>query len=132
MRGAPPGGQQGAPFGASPATQQTPNRGQEAKAMQLLSFVVKHLGDAVAMAGAGSELGQKILKPLQDLSKLVVPGSSSPASDKNTMEEMQMKNAQQNQMMQQLRQQRMQQAQGGGQPGAGAQPPGAGAPGMAA
>jgi hypothetical protein len=102
--------------------------------MQLLSVVVKHLGDALAMAGANSEIGQKLLKPLEQLSKLVVPGSSTPSSDRNMMEEMQMKFAQNNQMMQQLRQQRMKAMQGGGQGGAPGMPGGgAGAqPGMAA
>jgi len=133
MQGAPPGGQQGPPFGQSSAVQSSPNRGSEAKAMQLLSVVVKHLGDALAMAGATSKIGQELLGPLQKLSKLVVPGSSTPSSDRNMMEEMQMKAAQNNQMMQQLRQQRMQGAQGGGQGG----PPGmaggaGGQPGMAA
>ena len=129
MRGAPPGGQQGAPFGSSPATQQTPNRGSEAKAMQLLAMAAKFLDQAYAAAGGASELGQKIHKPMGEINKLMVPGASTPASERNAMEEAQMKNAQNNQQMQQLRQQRMQSMQGGGQ---GAAPPGAGGMGAAA
>jgi len=128
VQGAPPGGQKAAPFGTSPATQQTPNRGQEAKAMQMLAHAAKVLDQAYALAGGASELGQKLHKIVGDVNKLIVPGSGTPASERNAMEEMQMKNAQQNQMMQQLRQQRMQAAQGGGQPGA----PQAPQPGMAA
>lgn len=128
MQGAPPGGQQSAPFGSSPATQQTPNRGQEAKAMQLLAHAAKVLDQAYVTAGGTSELGQKLHKIVGDVNKLVVPGASTPASDRNTMEEMQIKNAQQNQMMQALQKQRMQAAQGGqggaqpGMPPQGAQP----------
>jgi len=98
---------------------QTPNRGAEAGAMQKLSMAVKILGDALGQAGATSELGQKILEVLPKLSKLAVPGSSTPASEKNTLEQTAMKNAQQNQQMQMMRAQQMKAAQGGGQPGGG-------------
>ena len=84
--------------------------------MQKISMVVKLLGDALGQAGATSELGQEILKVLPKLSKLVAPGSSTPASEKNVMEQTAMKNAQQNQQMQMLRQQQAKAAQGGGQP----------------
>lgn len=139
MQGAPPGGQKGPPFGASPATQQTPNRGSEAKAMQMLAMAGKFLDQAYASAGGTSELGQQLHKIVGQINKLIVPGASSPASERNAMEEAQMKAAQNNQQMQQLRQQRMQAMQGGGQGGApggarpGGAPPGAGGmPGMAA
>jgi hypothetical protein len=110
-------------MGQTPATQSTPNRGSEAGALQKLAVAVKLLGDAFSQAGATSELGQGILKHLSGLAKLVPVGSSSPAGDKNTMDQAQLRNAQQNQQMMAMRQAMMQRAQGGGAPG--------GAPGMA-
>lgn len=106
----PPGGAKPPPFGSSPATQPTPNRGAEAAAMQKLAMGVKLIGDAMAQAGAASELGQNIMKHLQGLAKLVPVGGSTPTSDKNTLEQAQLKNAQQNQMMQQMQAQRAQAA----------------------
>ena len=51
--------------------------------------------------------------------KMVPPGSVTPASAKNNIEQMAMKNAQQNQQMQALQAQRA----GGGQPGQPQMPP---------
>jgi len=87
--------------------------------MQKLGMAVKMIGEALGQAGATSELGQKILEVLPKLSKMIVPGSSTPASEKNTLDQTAMKQAQQNQQMQMMRQQQMKAAQGGGgQPGA--------------
>lgn len=97
-------GQPQAPFGQSPATQPTPNKGAEAAAMQMVAMAVNVLGQAMVKAGASSELGQGIMKHLAGLSKLVPPGASSPTTEKNTLEQAQLRNAQQNQMMQQMRQ----------------------------
>lgn len=90
--------------------------------MQKLSMCVKLLGDALGQAGATSEVGQKILEILPKLSKMVTPGASTPASEKNNIEQMSMKNAQQNQQMQMLRQQQAKAAQGAPSPGAAPQP----------
>lgn len=110
-----PAGQKAAPFGQTPATQPTPNRGAEAAAMQKLAMATKLVGDALAEAGAASQIGQELLDVLKKLSKMVTPGSSTPASEKNTLDQVAMKNAQQNRQMQMLRQQQM--GQGGqGQP----------------
>ena len=108
--------QQQAPFGASPATGPTPNKGFEAAAAQRLGLVIKQLEELVSLAGATSEVGQAALKMLNIGVKLVPAGSVSPASAKNNIEQMAMKNAQQNQQMQALKQQ--QQGGQGGQPGA--------------
>lgn len=89
----------------------TANKGMEAGAMQKLALAVKLLGDAFVQAGATSELGQGIMKHLSGLAKLVPAGASSPAGERNGIENMAMKNAQQNQMMQQMRQQKMQAGQ---------------------
>ena len=74
------------------------------------------------MSGATSEVGQAALKMLNIGVKLVPAGSVTPAAQKNNIEQMAMKNTQQNQQMQALKQQRM---QGEGGQGGGAQPPGA-------
>ena len=114
--GQPPAAGGQAPFGQSSAMGPTPNRGAEAQAMQKLAMAVKLVGDALGAAGATSELGQEILKFLPKLSKLVAPGASTPASEKNGIDQMAMKNAQQNQAMQQMRQKMMQGGGGGQQP----------------
>ena len=75
------------------------------------------------MSGATSEVGQAALKMLNIGVKLVPPGSVSPASAKNNIEQMAMKNAQNNQQMQAIKQQSAGGGQpGGGQPGAQPQP----------
>lgn len=114
--------QQQAPFGQSPATGPTPNKGFEAAAAQRLGMIIKQLEEIIGTAGATSEIGQAALKMLNIGVKMVPPGSVTPASAKNNIEQMAMKNTQQAQQMQQLK------AQGqGGQPGA---QPGAAAPPM--
>jgi hypothetical protein len=115
--------QQQAPFGQSPATGPTPNKGFEAAAAQRLGMVVKQLEEIIGTAGATSEIGQAALKMLNIGVKMVPPGAVSPASAKNNIEQMAMKNTQQAQQMAALKAQ----SQGGGQPGA---QPGAAAPPM--
>lgn len=112
---AQPGAKPAAPFGQTSAMAPTANKGAEAAAMQKLAMGVKLISDAFSAAGATSELGQKILEILPKLSKMVPMGASTPASERNTMQDMAMKQAQQNQQMQQFRQQQMQGAQGGAQ-----------------
>jgi hypothetical protein len=110
-----PGKPGGAPFGQTSAVGPTANRGSEAAALQKVTMAVKLLSEAFGEAGATSELGQGLMDPLKKLSKMVVPGSSTPASEKNTMDRMQMALAQQNKNAQMLRQQAMQKQ---GQPAA--------------
>ena len=115
---AAPEQQQQPPMGVSPATGPTPNKGFEAAVVQRLGTLINGLTDAFKMVGAGSDLGKDILKIINIAAKHVPPGAVSPAGERNTLEQMQMKNAQNGQQMAQLR---------GGQPGAGA-PPGGAAP----
>lgn len=117
--------QQQPPFGASPATGPTPNKGFEAAAAQRMGLVVKQLTELVSLAGATSEIGQAALKMLNIGVKMVPAGSVSPAGEKNNIEQMAMRNAQQNQQMQALKAQQAQGGQQGGQAGAqpGGQPP---------
>ena len=99
--GAPQPQQQ--PAGVSQATGPTPNKGYEAAAAQRLGLVIKQLEELVSLAGATSEVGQAALKMLNIGVKLVPAGSVTPASAKNGIENMAMKNAQQNQQMQALK-----------------------------
>lgn len=111
---------QSAPFGTTPATGPTPNRGFEAAGLQRLGSVVKQMEELIPLVGAASEPGREILKALNILVKLVPAGSQSPAAQRNNIEQMAMRNVKDNQQMQMLQQQRMQSAQGGqGQPGQG-------------
>ena len=71
------------------------------------------------MAGATTEIGKACLEALNKLVKYVPAGSVNPAAQKNNIEQMAMKNTQQNAQMQALKQQRMQGGQGG-QPQGGA------------
>lgn len=107
-----------APFGQSPATGPTPNKGFEAAAAQRLGMVIKQLEEIITTAGATSEIGQAALKMLNIGVKMVPAGAVTPASAKNNIDQMAMKNAQQAQQMQQLRAQ----GQPGAQPGAAAPP----------
>lgn len=96
-------------MGVSPATGPTPNRGYEAAGLQKLGIVLKLLTDTLPLVGANSEMGQEILKILPRLSKMVPAGSTTPAGERNGLENMMLANQQNNQQMQMLRQQMAQQ-----------------------
>lgn len=104
------------PFGSTSAVGPTPNRGMEAAGLQKLAMVLKQLEELVPMFGAGSDPGKDVLQALTRLSKHVPAGSSSPASERDQIQQMAMRNTQQNQMLQAVR-------QGQQSPGAGAQTP---------
>jgi hypothetical protein len=121
---APPGGQpQQPPFGQTPATGATPNKGYEAAGLQELGVIVKQMEKILPQLGASSEPGQAILKALNSLVKFVPAGSVTPAAQKNSIEAQQRNMAQNNQQMMALKQRMMQGQGGGGQP----QPQGAAA-----
>ena len=106
-------------MGSSPVTGPTPNKGYEAAGTQKLGLVIKQLTDMFGMFGPGSDQGKDILKALNILAKHVPPGATSPGAERNSLEQMMLKNAQQTMAMQSLK------PQGGGMPpGA----PGGGAP----
>lgn len=85
-------------------------------------MVIKQLEEIIGTAGATSEVGQAALKMLNIGVKLVPAGAVTPASAKNNIDQMAMKNTQNAQQMAQLKAQSAQGGQGG-QPGA--QPGGA-------
>ena len=119
--GAAPGAQpQQPPFGATPATGATPNKGYEAAGLQKLGVVVKQLEGLVAEFGASSDPGKAVLDCLNKLVKFVPAGSVTPAAQKNSIEAQQRQMAQNNQQTQALMQQKMQAAQQGQGQGAAA------------
>src|SRR5258705_13746696 len=111
---AAPGGQHQQPFGCTPATGSTPNKGYEAAGLQKLGVVVKQLETLLPEVGAGSDVGKAVLEALNKLVKFVPAGSVTPAAQKNSLESMQRNAAQNNQQMQAL--QAMRAGGGGGQP----------------
>jgi len=102
------------PFGSTPATGSTPNKGYEAAGLQELGVIVKHLEAILPKVGASSEVGKAVLESLNKLVKFVPAGSVTPAAQKNSIEAMQRNAAQNNAQMQSLQAMR----QGGGQGGA--------------
>lgn len=122
-QGAPPTGQPQpqVPFGASPATGPTPNRGYEAAAKQQLGVILHQLERMVPLVGSTSELGKDVMKMIQMASKHIQPGETSPAAEKNVLNKSMMQNQQNMQAQQMMRaQQARPQGAGGGAPGAGA------------
>lgn len=113
-------------MGTSPATGPTANRGAEMAGLQRLGVTVKQLEQLIPLLGAASEPGKDVLKALNMLVKHVPPGSVTPAAEKNQIQNMALRNAQQGQMMAAMRGGQGG-APGGGPPGGGAAPPGAGA-----
>jgi hypothetical protein len=117
-----PGGQpqQQPPFGSTPATGSTPNKGYEAAGLQKLGVLVKQMETMLPELGASSDAGKAVLDCLNKLVKFVPSGSVTPAAQKNSIEAQQRMLAQNNQQMQAVQQMRQQKPQGGTQPGAGA------------
>jgi hypothetical protein len=99
----PAQGGQPPPFGTSPATGPTPNKGYEAAGLQRLGVVIRQLEQLVPMLGIASDPGKDVMKALNMLAKHVPPGAVTPAAEKNSIEKMAMQNAQQGQQMQQMR-----------------------------
>lgn len=83
------------PFGSSPVTQPTPNRGHEAAGLSRLSIIVRLLEEAIPLLGAGSDPGKDAVKALGNLAKHIPPGSVTPGIEKSTMERL-MQQQQQN------------------------------------
>jgi len=107
---------QQAPFGASPITGPTPNKGYEAAGMQRVGLIVKQMSEILPLVGATSEVGQALMKAMTALAKHVPPGTNSNMQERNQIEKMALQNRQNGDMQQQLRQQMMQgQGQGGQQ-----------------
>lgn len=113
------GGPQQAPMGSSSITGPTPNRGFEAAGMQKLAMAIKMLTDALPLLGATSEVGGQVMDTIKKLGKHIQPGAMTPASERNNIEQMAMRNQQNSQLQQQMKQQ---QAGAGAEAGAGSPP----------
>lgn len=111
------------PFGSTPATGSTPNKGYEAAGLQKLGVLVKQMETMLPELGASSDAGKVVLECLNKLVKFVPAGSVTPAAQKNSIEAQQRMMAQNNQQMQAVQQMRQKMAGGQGgapQPGAAA------------
>lgn len=87
--------------------------------LQRLGIAIKVMQSAVPFLDISSPAGAAVMKALKDLAQHVPPGSVTPAGEKNEMQNLMLRNAQQGQQAQQMRQ------GGPGAPGgAGAAPPG--------
>lgn len=95
---------QSAPFGTSNATTPSPNLGYEAAGLQKLGSIVKQLEDLIPLFGVTTEAGQAVMDTLKKLVKFVPPGSVTPASERNNIEQRMMTNTANNQQIQALRQ----------------------------
>ena len=102
-------------MGSSPATSPTPNDGAEAQGTQYAALILDAAAEALPKVGAASELGQILLDFIKKASKLVQPGSVSPAGKANQLDEMQRKNVQNSQQMSSIRQSQAQPQQQPGQ-----------------
>jgi hypothetical protein len=121
---AAPGGQPAQPpFGQTPATGATPNKGYEAAGLQELGVIVKQMEKILPQLGASSYPGKAVLDCLNKLVKFVPAGSVTPAAQKNSIEAQQRAMAQNNQQAQAVQAMRQKQ----GQPQGGQPQPGAGA-----
>lgn len=76
------------PFGSSPAQMPTPDRGGQAAALALVSTAVRILERALPQLGAGSDPGKDVMKALQNLTKHVPPGATSPGVENSAMQQM--------------------------------------------
>lgn len=110
--------QQKPPFGQAAAAQPTPNRGYEAAGLQRLGLVIQQAGEIAPMLGVGSEAYNVLQDFIKKASKLVPPGSVTPAAQNQMIQRLHQNQQQGNQQMQALAAQRAQQ-----QPAAGAAQP---------
>lgn len=92
-----------------------PNRGQEAAGLATLNVIVNALLKLAPQFGASSDIGRSVLKAVNDLSKHVPPGSTSPGVENKAMMNMQREQQQQQPMAAMM-------AARGGPPQAGAPP----------
>lgn len=108
------------PFGASAATQATPNSGADAVAFQAISAIVTLMQNALVKVGAMTEPGKALIDAMKILTKAVPAGSVPPAVIGSTLDQARMQNTQNGALQQQLRQRAMQAGAPGGQGGSGA------------
>jgi len=117
------GGSQGTPpFGSSPATGPTQNKGHEVAGVKRIGLILDAIAETVPLVGAASEAGQALTEAMRKLAKFVPPGAVSPADKMNATRAQMLKQQQQGALMSKMT------AAGAGGAGAG----GGGAPGAQA
>ena len=122
---APPGGASlpgQPPFGASPVTMPTPNRGNEAASVALVRNAMDLLTKALAglgPGGAASEVGTAVRKATDILAKVpqLAPGATTPGAQNAGMEQFMQERRQQAPVLAQLA--AMRGGQGGAAPSGG-------------
>jgi len=70
----------------SPETMAVPNAGREAAGLARLNMVVRMLEEVLPMFGAGSEVGQSVLKSVSSLAKHIPAGSMSAGVEQSAMQ----------------------------------------------
>jgi len=103
------------PMGNSPATSPTPNAGEDAQAMQHAALILDAATELLPRVKVTSPTGEALMKFIQAMSKIVQPGSVSPAGKQNQLDQMQRNNVQQGQQLSMVRQQEQQPPAAGGQ-----------------
>lgn len=83
--------------------------------MQQAALILDAATELLPQVGAASEMGQLLLDFIKRASKLVQPGSVSPAGKNNQLDAMQRKNAENGQQMSMIRQSEAQPQQQPGQ-----------------
>ena len=88
-------------MGSSPATQPTPNRGNEVMVQQGMSLIIKLMGELVGKAGGASEAAMALMDCIKKLAKFVPQGASHPQAEQEQLRGLAMKQQQMSQMPQQ-------------------------------
>jgi hypothetical protein len=114
------------PFGSSPVTAPTPNRGAQGQGLALVAEAKQMLEKALSLPGLGAEteIGQAILQSLEKIGKVLPDGAVSPGVQNAGMQQWMMAGRREN-PMQAILAALQQGGAGGGAPGG---PPGGGAP----
>lgn len=99
------------PFGSSPATGPTQNLGSTAGGLARIALILRIMEETLPLVGASTEPGQDLLKAMQMLAKHIQPGSVSPASERNSLQNVMLKMQQNAPMMAALKARMAQSAQ---------------------
>ena len=74
------------PFGSSPVSAPTPNRGLQAAGLAQIVWAVRLLEKALPQIGAGTPPGKDILKAISSLTKHVPAGAASPGMEQTALQ----------------------------------------------
>ena len=91
-------------MGSTPASSPTQNRGLETAGLQRLGLVLRQLEQALPLLGSTSPAGKEVIACINRLSKHVPMGTVNPTAEKNQIEQLALRNAQQAGQAAQMRQ----------------------------